>query len=123
MNWVYSLRNWVDDWRGPRWLLPLLSLKSTLALTVFTAWDMRYSFSQWYDLTVSARPRIVKPADDSVNDRAERQSIPFSPPCFIATATDQFVAASFSRRYLSNRNVPKGRMEAMKACRENVLSH
>lgn len=40
VNWVYSLRNWLDDWGGPRWLLPVLSLKSTAALTVFTAWDM-----------------------------------------------------------------------------------
>jgi 2-polyprenyl-3-methyl-5-hydroxy-6-metoxy-1,4-benzoquinol methylase len=43
VNWVYSLRNWIDDWKGPRWLLPLLSLKSTLALSVFTAWDMLLS--------------------------------------------------------------------------------
>jgi SAM-dependent methyltransferase len=44
VNWVYSLRNWIDDWRGPRWLLPWFSLKSTSMLTLFTAWDMCLSF-------------------------------------------------------------------------------
>jgi ubiquinone/menaquinone biosynthesis C-methylase UbiE len=40
VNWVYSCRNWVDDWGGPRWLVRFLSLKSPLALAVGTLWDL-----------------------------------------------------------------------------------
>ena len=40
VNWVYSLRNWLDDWGGPRWLVNRLSLRSTLALGAFTLFDM-----------------------------------------------------------------------------------
>jgi SAM-dependent methyltransferase len=40
VNWVYSLRNWLDDWGGPRWLVSRLSLRSTLALGAFTLFDM-----------------------------------------------------------------------------------
>lgn len=40
VNWVYSLRNWLDDWGGPRWLVNRFSLKSTFALGAFTLLDM-----------------------------------------------------------------------------------
>ena len=40
VNWVYSIRNWLDDWGAPRWLVNRFSLKSTLALGFFTLWDM-----------------------------------------------------------------------------------
>lgn len=40
VNWVYSLRNWLDDWGGPRWLVNRLSLRSALALGAFTLFDM-----------------------------------------------------------------------------------
>ena len=40
VNWVYSLRNWLDDWGGPRWLVKRLSLRSFFALGVFTLFDM-----------------------------------------------------------------------------------
>ena len=39
VNWVYSVRNWIDDWGGPRWLVRQFSLESPLALAVGTAWD------------------------------------------------------------------------------------
>jgi SAM-dependent methyltransferase len=40
VNWVYSLRNWLDDWGGPRWLVNRFSLRSTIPLGVFTLLDM-----------------------------------------------------------------------------------
>ena len=40
VNWVYSLRNWLDDWGGPRWLVNRLSLHSVPALACFTVLDM-----------------------------------------------------------------------------------
>jgi SAM-dependent methyltransferase len=43
VNWVYSFRNWIDDWRGPRWLVNWLSLKSVLPLAWFTLLDMPLS--------------------------------------------------------------------------------
>jgi SAM-dependent methyltransferase len=39
VNWVYSLRNWLDDWGGPRWLVNRLSLRSVVALGMFTLFD------------------------------------------------------------------------------------
>lgn len=44
VNWVYSLRNWLDDWGGPRWLVNRLSLRSVLALGAFTLFDMPLAF-------------------------------------------------------------------------------
>jgi SAM-dependent methyltransferase len=43
VNWTYSLRNWIDDWRGPRWLVNRLSLHSVLPLAVFTLLDIPLS--------------------------------------------------------------------------------
>jgi SAM-dependent methyltransferase len=40
VNWTYSFRNWLDDWGGPRWLVNRLSLKSAVALGLFTLLDM-----------------------------------------------------------------------------------
>lgn len=40
VNWVYSMRNWLQDWGGPRWIVNRLSLKSTMALAAFTLFDM-----------------------------------------------------------------------------------
>jgi SAM-dependent methyltransferase len=43
VNWTYSLRNWIDDWGGPRWLVNGLSLKSPIPLAFFTLLDMPLS--------------------------------------------------------------------------------
>lgn len=40
VNWVYSVRNWIADWGGPNWLVNRLSLRSTVALGLFTLFDM-----------------------------------------------------------------------------------
>jgi SAM-dependent methyltransferase len=40
VNWVYSFRNWLDDWGGPRWFVNRLSLKSAAALGFFTLLDL-----------------------------------------------------------------------------------
>lgn len=39
VNWVYSFRNWIDDWGGPRWLVNRFSLRSLVSLSIFTAVD------------------------------------------------------------------------------------
>lgn len=43
VNWVYSVRNWLDDWGGPRWLVNRFSLRSAVALGVFTLMDVPLS--------------------------------------------------------------------------------
>ncbi len=40
VNWVYSVRNWLDDWGAPRRLVRCFSLNSAPALAAFTLLDM-----------------------------------------------------------------------------------
>lgn len=40
VNWVYSIRNWIQDLGAPRWLINRFSLKSTVSLSFFTMMDM-----------------------------------------------------------------------------------
>jgi SAM-dependent methyltransferase len=40
VNWVYSIRNFLQDWDAPRWLVNQFSLNTTLSLGVFTLFDM-----------------------------------------------------------------------------------
>lgn len=44
VNWTYSIRNWIDDWKGPRWLVSLFSLQSPMALAIFTFLDIPLSW-------------------------------------------------------------------------------
>lgn len=39
VNWVYSFRNWIDDWCGPRWLVNRFSLQTPVSLSLFTLVD------------------------------------------------------------------------------------
>ena len=39
VNWTYSMRNWIQDWRGPMWLRNLFSLHSPIPLGIFTLLD------------------------------------------------------------------------------------
>jgi 2-polyprenyl-3-methyl-5-hydroxy-6-metoxy-1,4-benzoquinol methylase len=39
VNWVYSIRNLLDDWGAPRWLVNRFSLHSTVSLGLFTLID------------------------------------------------------------------------------------
>jgi SAM-dependent methyltransferase len=39
VNWTYTVRNWLDDWGAPRWLVERFSLKAAPALAVFTVVD------------------------------------------------------------------------------------
>ncbi len=43
VNWVYSVRNWLDDWGAPRWMVNRFSLKSAPALAAFTLFDLPLS--------------------------------------------------------------------------------
>jgi 2-polyprenyl-3-methyl-5-hydroxy-6-metoxy-1,4-benzoquinol methylase len=43
VNWTYSFRNWIQDWKGPSWLKNRLSLSSPLSLAIFTAIDLPLS--------------------------------------------------------------------------------
>jgi len=40
VNWVYSVRNWLDDWGAPRFFVNRFSLKTPLSLAVFTLFDI-----------------------------------------------------------------------------------
>jgi 2-polyprenyl-3-methyl-5-hydroxy-6-metoxy-1,4-benzoquinol methylase len=39
VNWVYSLRNLLVDWRAPAWLVERFSLRSAVSLGIFTVTD------------------------------------------------------------------------------------
>ncbi len=39
VNWTYSVRNWLDDWGAPRWIVDRFSLSDAPALAVFTVLD------------------------------------------------------------------------------------
>lgn len=39
VNWVYSVRNWLDDWQAPRGLVERFSLEAPISLAAFTAFD------------------------------------------------------------------------------------
>lgn len=39
VNWVYSIRNTLVDWRKPRWLINRFSLESPASLAAFTVFD------------------------------------------------------------------------------------
>lgn len=43
VNWTYSFRNWIQDWKGPNWIVKRLSLESPIALTIFTLVDLPLS--------------------------------------------------------------------------------
>lgn len=43
VNWTYSVRNWLDEWGAPRWVVNRFSLKSAPALTAFTLLDLPLS--------------------------------------------------------------------------------
>lgn len=43
VNWTYSFRNWIHDWKGPSWLKHRLSLESPMALAIFTVIDLPLS--------------------------------------------------------------------------------
>lgn len=47
VNWTYSVRNWLDDWGAPRWLVNRFSLKSAPALALFTALDIPLAILGW----------------------------------------------------------------------------
>jgi SAM-dependent methyltransferase len=44
VNWTYSIRNYLTDRKAPLWLIDRFSLKSTLALGVFTIFDAFHNF-------------------------------------------------------------------------------
>ena len=57
VNWTYSVRNWIDDWGGPRWLVNCFSLGSPVSLAVFTVWDLGHQlFGRGALLRVVVRP-------------------------------------------------------------------
>ena len=43
VNWVYSVRNWLDDWGAPRGVVDQFSLRSAPALAAFTLLDLPLS--------------------------------------------------------------------------------
>jgi len=44
VNWVYSFRNWFQDWGAPRWVVNRFSLSSAPAMGVFTLADIALAY-------------------------------------------------------------------------------
>jgi SAM-dependent methyltransferase len=44
VNWVYSIRNMLQDWGAPNWLVNQFSLSTPISLAVFTLFDMVNQF-------------------------------------------------------------------------------
>jgi 2-polyprenyl-3-methyl-5-hydroxy-6-metoxy-1,4-benzoquinol methylase len=40
VNWVYSIRNLLVDWKAPKWLVAQFSLSSSVSLGIFTIFDL-----------------------------------------------------------------------------------
>ena len=68
VNWVYSFRNWIDDWGGPRWLVNRFSLQSPVSLSLFTLADFPFSLVGRGGILQAV---FVKP---NRNDRATRHA-------------------------------------------------
>lgn len=65
VNWTYSVRNWVDDWGGPRWLVDRLSLRSAVPLALFTLLDTPLAWiGRGAILRASFVNRTPRPADE-----------------------------------------------------------
>jgi SAM-dependent methyltransferase len=45
VNWVYSVRNTLVDWRAPSWIVERFSLRSPVALAVFTLVDTAHQIA------------------------------------------------------------------------------
>jgi SAM-dependent methyltransferase len=45
VNWVYSVRNLLDDWGAPRWLVDRFSLKGAVPLAAFTLLDSLFNLA------------------------------------------------------------------------------
>ncbi|MCU0549911.1 MAG: class I SAM-dependent methyltransferase [Leptolyngbya sp. Prado105] len=58
VNWVYSIRNTLVDWKAPKWLINQFSLQSTLSLGVFTIFD---NFHQWFGHGALLRAVLRRP--------------------------------------------------------------
>ncbi len=64
VNWVYSIRNLLDDWGAPRWLVNRFTLNSPVSLAVFTLFD---TVHQW--LGHGALLRVVLQRPDPSRQR------------------------------------------------------
>ena len=60
VNWVYSIRNTLVDWRAPQWLVDRFSLSSPVGLAVFTLFD---TFHQWCGAGALLRAVLRRPAE------------------------------------------------------------
>ena len=46
VNWTYTVRNWLDDWGAPRWLVEQFSLKTAPSLALFTVVDSAFTVAR-----------------------------------------------------------------------------
>ncbi len=65
VNWTYSIRNWIQDWKGPKWLSEFFSLESPIALAAFTLLDIPLN---WFGLGA-----ILHAVAERVTDDPEEQ--------------------------------------------------
>jgi SAM-dependent methyltransferase len=68
VNWVYSIRNTLVDWRAPSWLVERFSLHSPVSLGVFTIFDTIY---QWCGAGALLRAVFRRPIDRHATSSAD----------------------------------------------------
>jgi SAM-dependent methyltransferase len=71
VNWVYSIRNALVDWRAPSWLVERFSLRSPIALGVFTVFDTMH---QWCGAGALLRAVLRRPRERSAAAEASAPS-------------------------------------------------
>lgn len=110
VNWTYSVRNMLDDWGAPRWLVDRFTLRSPVALAAFTLLDMTQKLVGRAALlrAVLYLPRGSEghQADRSVRQRLESERPRRSnggPPVAILGAG---IAGLVTARELTRRGIP-----------------
>jgi SAM-dependent methyltransferase len=64
VNWVYSIRNLLVDWKAPEWLVERFSLSSSVSLGVFTIFDFCWMLAGRGAIlrAIARRPMVTLPA-------------------------------------------------------------
>lgn len=94
VNWVYSVRNTLVDWHAPSWIVERFSLRSPVALAVFTLVDTAHQIAGSGALlrAVLRRPMTGSATNGATNEATSRAARG------AATDTPDMSAAAASRR-------------------------
>jgi len=74
VNWVYSIRNLLVDWKAPEWLVERFSLSSSVSLGVFTIFDLCWMLMGRGAIlrAIARRPMASSAANDLSEPTAEQ---------------------------------------------------